>query len=48
MISEYGAGSPTEFVAEAFDLYNSPRYTKGSLPRELEELLEKMMQTGRL
>jgi hypothetical protein len=48
IISKYSTRSMDEFVAEAFDLYTSPGYTRRTLPVELEELLEKMMKTGKI
>lgn len=42
-VSEYAATNAKETIAEAFCLYTSPDYTKGSLPQWLEEIVRDML-----
>ena len=42
-ISEYASVGIEEAIAEAFAFYTAPSYVHGSLPQEIEELVEKML-----
>lgn len=45
-VSEYPGTNWKESLAEMFTTVTNPRYTKGSLPSELEALAERMLKEG--
>jgi len=43
LISKYGASNNKEAFAEVFSLYTHPNYVKGTLPKEMEAFMEKVI-----